>query len=51
MLDALVTAVDTKDRYTRKHSEDVMRYALQIARQMRLDENTQAHYPGRSSAA
>ena len=41
MLDALVTAVDNKDRYTRKHSEDVMRYALQIARRMRLDENTQ----------
>ena len=41
MLDALVTAVDNKDRYTRKHSEDVMRYALQIARQMRLDGATQ----------
>ena len=41
MLDALVTAVDNKDRYTRKHSEDVMAYSLQIARELGLDENTQ----------
>ncbi|MDQ2800968.1 MAG: diguanylate cyclase [Armatimonadota bacterium] len=41
MLDALVTAVDNKDRYTRKHSEDVMRYALQIAREMELSEAEQ----------
>ena len=32
MLDALVTAVDNKDRYTKRHSEDVMTYSLQIAR-------------------
>jgi len=38
MLDALVTAVDNKDRYTRRHSEDVMRHALQIGRAMGLDE-------------
>ena len=38
MLDALVTAVDNKDRYTRKHSEDVMRYSLLIARELGLDE-------------
>ena len=38
MLDALVTAVDNKDRYTRKHSEDVMRYSLRIARALGLDE-------------
>ncbi len=37
MLDALVTAVDNKDRYTRRHSEDVMRYSAQIAGQMGLD--------------
>ncbi len=37
MLDALVTAVDNKDRYTRRHSEDVMRYSAQIAQQMGLD--------------
>ena len=36
MLDALVKAVDTKDRYTRRHSEDVMTYSVQIARELRL---------------
>ncbi len=41
MLDALVTAVDNKDRYTRKHSEDVMSYALQITRALGLDEEAQ----------
>ena len=41
MLDALVTAVDNKDRYTRRHSEDVMAYSLQIARELGLDEKTQ----------
>ena len=40
MLNALVTAVDTKDRYTRRHSEDVMCYSHQIARQLGLDEKT-----------
>lgn len=37
MLDALVTAVDNKDRYTRKHSEDVMRYCVEIADALGLD--------------
>jgi diguanylate cyclase (GGDEF)-like protein/PAS domain S-box-containing protein len=41
MLDALVTAVDNKDRYTRRHSEDVVSYSLQIARELRLDEKMQ----------
>ena len=41
MLDALVTAVNNKDRYTRRHSEDVMVYSLQIAREMGLDDNAQ----------
>jgi len=41
MLDALVTAVDNKDRYTRRHSEDVMRYAIQIARELGLDKRSQ----------
>ena len=41
MLDALVTAVNNKDRYTRRHSEDVMTYSLQIAREMGLDEAAQ----------
>ena len=36
MLDALVAAVDNKDRYTRRHSEDVMVHSLQIARQLGL---------------
>ncbi len=31
MLDALVTAVDAKDRYTRRHSEDVLFYCAKIA--------------------
>ena len=38
MLCALVTAVDTKDRYTRRHSEDVLSYCLQIAEELGLDE-------------
>ena len=37
MLDALVTAVDNKDRYTRRHSEDVLRYSGQIAAALGLD--------------
>ena len=41
MLDALVTAVNNKDRYTRRHSEDVMVYSLQIAREMGLDAAAQ----------
>ncbi len=40
MLDALVTAVDNKDRYTRRHSEDVLRHALGIGRALGLDEAT-----------
>ncbi len=42
MLEAMVTAVDNKDRYTRKHSEDVSRLCLQIARQMGLNDDTQS---------
>ena len=34
MLDALVTAVDNKDRYTRRHSEDVLVHCQAIAPQM-----------------
>ena len=41
ILDALVTAVDNKDRYTRRHSEDVMRYSVATARQMGLDSRAQ----------
>jgi diguanylate cyclase (GGDEF)-like protein/PAS domain S-box-containing protein len=41
MLDALVTAVDNKDRYTRKHSEDVMSYSMMIAQGLGLDKASQ----------
>ncbi len=37
MLDALVTAVDNKDRYTRQHSEDVLAFSLQMAERLGLD--------------
>ena len=37
MLDALVTAVDNKDRYTCRHSEDVMNYSVMITRELGLD--------------
>ncbi len=39
MLDALVTAVDNKDRYTRKHSEDVMTYSLMIGRALKMSDD------------
>ena len=41
MLEALVTAVDNKDRYTRRHSEDVLKYSLAVARGLDLDEGVQ----------
>ena len=41
ILSALVAAVDNKDRYTRRHSEDVMTYSVQIAQELGLDEETQ----------
>ncbi len=41
MLDALVAAVDNKDRYTGRHSEDVMTFSLQIAEALRMDADTQ----------
>ena len=41
MLNALVTAVDNKDRYTRRHSEDVLTYSMQIARQFGLSAGMQ----------
>jgi diguanylate cyclase (GGDEF)-like protein/PAS domain S-box-containing protein len=40
LLDALLTAVDNKDRYTRRHSEDVMVYSYQIAEELGLDDAT-----------
>lgn len=41
MLSALVNAVDTKDRYTRRHSEDVLVYSLQIASELGLSADEQ----------
>lgn len=38
ILDGLVNAVDTRDRYTRRHSDDVARYALFLAQQLGLDD-------------
>jgi diguanylate cyclase (GGDEF)-like protein/putative nucleotidyltransferase with HDIG domain len=38
VLSGLVIAVDTKDRYTKRHSEDVARYAVFLARRIGLDE-------------
>jgi diguanylate cyclase (GGDEF)-like protein len=40
VLQGLVHAVDTKDRYTKRHSADVSRYATFIARQVGLDGDT-----------
>jgi diguanylate cyclase (GGDEF)-like protein len=37
ILQGLVIAVDTKDRYTRRHSEDVARYGAFLAQQLGLD--------------
>ena len=41
LLDSLVAAVDNKDRYTCRHSEDVMEYGLLIAREIGLGEHEQ----------
>jgi diguanylate cyclase (GGDEF)-like protein len=40
ILEGLVIAVDTKDRYTRRHSQDVARYAEFLARRLELDADT-----------
>lgn len=41
LLDALVTAVDNKDRYTAQHSEDVMECGLLLAQTLNLSEEEQ----------
>jgi diguanylate cyclase (GGDEF)-like protein len=38
VLRGLVIAVDTKDRYTKRHSEDVARYAVFLGERVGLDE-------------
>jgi HD-GYP domain-containing protein (c-di-GMP phosphodiesterase class II) len=40
ILEGLVNAVDTKDRYTRRHSEDVARYAEFLGGRLELDAVT-----------
>jgi diguanylate cyclase (GGDEF)-like protein len=40
VLDAMVTAVDNKDSYTRRHSEDVTEFALWIAEELGLSSAT-----------
>lgn len=40
VLDTMVTAVDNKDRYTRRHSEDVTEFSLWIAEELGLSEET-----------
>ena len=37
VLQGLVLAIDTKDRYTKRHSEDVSRYAVFLAQRLGLD--------------
>ncbi len=41
VLDSMVVAVDNKDRYTRRHSEDVTEYGLWIAEEIGLSQETQ----------
>ncbi len=38
VLEGLVNAVNTKDKYTKRHSEDVARYAVFLGKQLGLDE-------------
>ena len=39
VFEGLILAVDTKDRYTRRHSEDVARYASFLAERLELDDD------------
>ena len=41
VLDGLVTTVDTKDHYTRRHSEDVTVYAVALAAKLGLSPDSQ----------
>jgi diguanylate cyclase (GGDEF)-like protein len=42
VLEGLIIAVDTKDHYTRRHSEDVARYAVFLAAQLGLDDQARS---------
>ncbi len=50
VLQGLVIAVDTKDRYTKRHSEDVARYALFLAEQLGLPAGVAPHAAPRRPA-
>ncbi len=41
VLDALVTAIDNKDNYTRRHSEDVARWGVMIGKQLNFTPEQQ----------
>jgi diguanylate cyclase (GGDEF)-like protein/putative nucleotidyltransferase with HDIG domain len=41
VLDALITAIDNKDHYTRKHSDEVAQYALLIAQELGYSAESQ----------
>ena len=41
MLDSLVTAVDNKDHYTRRHSEDVLSYSVELSQELGLSDDMQ----------
>jgi putative nucleotidyltransferase with HDIG domain len=41
LIESLVTAVDNKDSYTRRHSDEVTKYALTLAEALGLSEATQ----------
>jgi diguanylate cyclase (GGDEF)-like protein/putative nucleotidyltransferase with HDIG domain len=41
VLRGLVTAIDTKDHYTKRHSEEVAHYAVAIAQHLKLDDDFQ----------
>lgn len=41
VLDALVTAIDNKDHYTRRHSEDVTHWATLMGRELDFEEEIQ----------
>ena len=40
VLEGLIIAVDTKDHYTKRHSEDVARYSMFLASRLDLDPDT-----------
>ena len=53
VLTGLVAAVDTKDHYTKQHSEDVARYAVFLADRLGLepDERRRSSWPGCSTTS